>query len=81
MNTKASHIYGWEDGPVEERPSDFNSSSGFLAGSDRQPSSTESKRTGLQRTSGWLTTVVFIASMAALVGMWALVGLIRLFKH
>ena len=79
MKTKQSHIYSWEEEPVDERPSEFSSSTGHSLLSGYLPLDEPVRRQPARRRSGFKTLLVFCAVVIAL-GAFALVKLAPLLR-
>jgi hypothetical protein len=74
MKIKSSHIYGWDEEPVDERPSEFSSSTGYSVLSGYHPMNDPVRRPQPRSRIGFKTLVVFCAVVLAL-GAFALVKL------
>lgn len=77
MKTKSSHIYGWDEEPVDERPSEFSSSTGYnsvLSGND--PGAAARRRRTRERTA-WRGMLIFCVALLGAGGV-AIVKLVPL---
>lgn len=79
MKFKASQIYGWDEEPVDERPSEFSSSTGYSVLSGYHPMNDPSRRRPRQSRIGFKTLLFFCAVVLAL-GAFAIVKLAPLLR-
>lgn len=74
MKIKSSQIYGWDEEPVDERPSEFSSSTGYSVLSGYHPMNDSSRRRQPRSRVGFKTLLIFCVVVLAL-GVFALVKL------
>ena len=79
MKTKSSQIYGWDEEPVDERPSEFSSSTGYSVLSGYHPMNVPLRRPRQHSGAGFKTLLVFCVVVLAL-GVFALVKLAPLLR-
>ena len=79
MKIKSSQIYGWDEEPVDERPSEFSSSTGCSVLSGYHPMNDPSLRRQSRSRIGFKTLLVFCVVVLAL-GVFALVKLSPLLR-
>jgi hypothetical protein len=79
MKIKQSQIYGWDEEPVDERPSEFSSSSGHSLLSGYHTIG-DPKRA--RRSSGRLgfKSLIFFCAVILTIGTWTLVKLAPLLR-
>lgn len=79
---KDTQVFGWENEPKDERPSEFMPSTGYsvLSGYHTLPDSAVSARRRRQRLRAGVSTVL-VASLAAIaLGVAGLIGLLQLLR-
>ncbi|MBC8055915.1 MAG: hypothetical protein H7Y61_05005 [Rhizobiales bacterium] len=80
MKHKPSHIYSWDEEPVDERPSEFSSTTGYSVLSGYHPMNDPARKPRYSRSRfGFKTMVAFCVVMIALGGV-ALVKLAPLLR-
>ena len=76
---KRSQIYGWDEEPVDERPSEFSSSTGYSVLSGYHPMNDPGRRQASRSHFGFKTLVASCVMLLAL-GGYALVKLAPLLR-
>lgn len=79
MKIKQPHIYGWDEEPVDERPSEFMSTTGYSVLSGYHPMNDPVRSQRPKSRIGFKTLLVFCAVVLAL-GVYALVKLAPLLR-
>lgn len=76
---KSSQIYGWDEEPIDERPSEFNSSTGYSVLSGYHPMNDPLRRRKPRNRIGFKSLLFFCAIVLTL-GVLALVKLAPLLR-
>jgi hypothetical protein len=79
MKVKSSQIYGWDEEPVDERPSEFSSSTGYSVLSGYHPMNDPLRRRKPRSRIGF-KTVLFFCVVVLTLGVFALVKLAPLLR-
>ena len=79
MKVKSSQIYGWDEEPVDERPSEFSSSTGYSVLSGYHPMNDPLRKRPPRSRIGFKTVLFFCACVLTL-GVFALVKLAPLLR-
>lgn len=74
MRVKPSQIYGWDEEPVDERPSGFTSTTGYSVLSGYHPLNDTARRRVSHSRFGLLSILVFCAIVLG-AGVFAIVKL------
>jgi hypothetical protein len=78
---KQSQLYGWDNEPVDERPSEFMPSTGYATLSGYH-SALDARRTRRHRGSrAGIAAVLVFALLAIVAGGWAIVKFAPLLRH
>jgi len=80
MKTKPAHIYSWDEEPVDERPSEFSSSTGYSVLSGYHPINDPARRSQPRSRIGFKTMLAFCLVLLAL-GAFALTKLAPLLRQ
>lgn len=79
MKFKETHLYGWDEEPVDERPSEFSSTTGYSVLSGYQPLNAPARTRQTRSRFGFKTMPLFCAFVLAL-GAVAIVKFIPLLR-
>lgn len=79
MTVKPSHIYGWDEEPVDERPSEFSSSTGYSVLSGYHPMPDPPRRRQACSRIGF-KTLLFFCAVVLMLGFFALIKLAPLLR-
>jgi len=79
MKLKSSQIYGWDEEPVDERPSEFSSTTGYSVLSGYHPMNDPMRQRQARSRFGFKTLVFACVTVLAL-GGFALVKLAPLLR-
>lgn len=79
MKVKSSQIYGWDEEPVDERPSEFSSSTGYSVLSGYHPMNDPMRRREPRSRIGF-KTVLFFCAVVLTLGAFAIVKLAPLLR-
>ena len=77
--TKPSHIYGWDEEPIDERPSEFMASTGYSVLSGYAPLNDPMRKEHPRGRFGFKTMLVFCVVLLAL-GACAIAKLVPLLR-
>jgi hypothetical protein len=77
---KQSQLYGWEEEPVDERPSEFMSSTGFATLSGYHPMMDPMRRARPRSRFGVGSMLVVVILFIAL-GGWAIIKIAPMLRH
>jgi hypothetical protein len=79
MKTRPTHVYGWDEEPVDERPSEFSSTTGYSVLSGYHPMNDPMRSSRSRSRFGFKALLLFCAAVLAL-GVVALVKLAPLLR-
>lgn len=79
MKFKETQIYGWDEEPVDERPSEFSSTTGYSGLSGYQPLNAPVRTRQSRNRVGFKAVLLFCAFVLAL-GAFAIVKLVPLLR-